>query len=89
MGRAGPFPVPSVAEEGSFLRTQEAGSRGFLLCPILSWPLGKAAFSVIVEAVPRLQLNPKEHQASSEEPGVEGGAQTCGHPCLLLHIPPW
>jgi hypothetical protein len=27
-------------------------------------PLGQAAFSVIVEAVPWLQLNPKEYQAS-------------------------
>lgn len=54
MGRAGPFPVPSVAEEGAFLRPQEAGSRAFLLCPILSWPLGKAGFSVIVEAIPQL-----------------------------------
>lgn len=55
-GQAGPFPVSSVAEGGggSFLRPQKAGSRAFLLCPILSWPLGKAAFSVIVEVVPQL-----------------------------------
>lgn len=49
-----PFLVLVLLRGGSFVRPQKAVSRAFLLCPILSWPLGKAAFSVIVEAVPQL-----------------------------------
>lgn len=47
-----PFLFLVLLRGGSFLKPQKAVSRAFLLCPILSWPLGKAAFSVIVEAVP-------------------------------------